>query len=108
MNMMKKKKIFVEDIPVTLNDRLDKEREADLANGVEVQYEARIYNKRVRELLEEGEPNKTMWADIWADPHYESVYATTPEKAIEEIDNKFPERGGFVITDIVEVETKRR
>ena len=107
MNIMNRKSIIVEEVPVTLNNRLDKERDSDLQNGVRIKYEARIYNKNVRELLEEGEPNTTMWSDSWADPHYESVYAATPEDAIEEIQDKFPERGGFVITDLVELDDER-
>ena len=107
MNIMNRKSVIVEEIPVTLNNRLDKEREADLQNGVKIKYEARIYNKLVREFLEEGERNTTMWSDSWAEPHYESVYAATAEEAIEKIGDKFPERGGFVITDLIELDDER-
>ena len=108
MNMMNRKSIIVNDIPITLNDRSDAEREQDEENGVKTKYEARIYNKTVRECLEEGESNSTMWSDAWADPHYETAFALDPEEAIEIIYEKFPKRGGFVITDIVEMEDERR
>lgn len=108
MNMMNRKSIIVQDIPVTLNDRNEKEREQDAENGVKTKYEARIFNKIVRDFLEEGEKNTTMWSDAWADPHYETVYALNPDDAIETIYEKFPKRGGFVITDMVELEDERR
>lgn len=108
MNMMDRKSIIVKNIPVTLNDRTDREREQDADTGVKTKYEARIYNKRVRECLEEGEQNKTMWSDAWADPHYESTYATSPGEAIEIIYAKFSKQEGFVITDMVELEDERR
>lgn len=108
MNMMNRKSIIVQGIPITLNDRTDAEREEDLEKGIKMKYEARIYNKTVRDILEEGDKNETMWADAWADPHYESVYAETPEDAIEMIYEKFPKKGGFVITDVVEFEDERR
>lgn len=106
--MNRKKSVTVQNIPITLNDRSAKERQEDLDNGVKIKYEARIYNKLVREYLEEGEENQTMWLDAWADPHYETVYALTPQKAVEAVFYKFPEKAGFVITDIVELEDERR
>lgn len=108
MNMMNRKSVIVDDIPITLNDRNDAQREQDIENGVKTKYEARIYNRTVRDCLEEGEPNTTMWSDAWADPHYETVYAETPRDAIEIVYEKFPKRGGFVITDVVELEDERR
>ena len=107
MNILNRKSIIIDNIPVTLNERLEKERAEDLKNGAKTKYEARVFNKIVRELLEEGEPNSTMWADTWADPHYETVRALNPEGAIEQIYEKFPKQGGFVITDLVELEDKR-
>lgn len=108
MGNMDRKTIKVDDIPVTLNSRTEKEIEEDKERGVKTKYEARIYNKIVRACLEEGEKNETMWSDAWADPHYETVYAANPKEAIENIYYKFPKRGGFVITDIIELEDERR
>ena len=102
------KKIYINGIAVTLNSRSKAEIERDDENGILSKYEARLYNKVVRELLEGGERNDTIWADSWADPHYETVLAQTPEHAIQMVYSKFPEKGGFVITDLIELEPPER
>ncbi|MBA44631.1 MAG: hypothetical protein CMF62_11610 [Magnetococcales bacterium] len=102
------KKIYINGIGVTLNSRTKAEIERDTEAGTFSRYEARLYNKNVRALLENGERNDTLWADSWADPHYETVTAETPEQAIQMIFQKFPEKGGFVITDIIELEPPER
>ena len=89
-------------IPIKLNGRTPEQVKRDREGGVHLKYEARIYNEVVRSYLDDGEENETIWSDEWAEPHYESVYALTPEDAIREIYYKFPERSGFVITDVVE------
>ena len=102
------KKIYINGIKVTLNSRSKAEIERDNDEGILSKYEARLFNKSVRDLLENGERNETIWADSWADPHYETILAQTPEEAIKQIYNKFPEKGGFVITDIIELEPPER
>lgn len=102
------KKIYINGIAVSLNSRSKAEIERDNDAGVLSRYEARLYNKVVRDLLENGERNETLWSDSWADPHYETITAETPEQAIQMIFQKFPEKGGFVITDIIELEPPER
>lgn len=105
---LENKKIYVNGIAVTLNSRTKAEIARDEEDGILSKYEARLFNKVVRDLLENGERNETLWADSWADPHYETVLAQTPEQAIQMVFNKFPEKGGFVITDIIELEPPER
>lgn len=99
---MPEKRVRIKGVKVTLVGRSKRELENNTREAVK--YEARIYNKSVRTMLENGEPNKTIWSDSWADAHYESVVAASPEHAISLVYNKFPERAGFVITDLVEMD----
>lgn len=69
------------------------------------QYEVRIYNAEVRELLESGEPNNTAWADRWADAHYMSVQAKNEEDAKNILFRQYPERQGFIISHVIEIST---
>jgi len=102
------KRIYINGIAVTLNSRSRAEIERDVDEGILSKYEIRLYNKVVRALLEEGERNETIWSDSWADPHYETVLAQTPEQAIQMVYKKLPEKAGFVITDIIELEPPER
>lgn len=105
---MNNKKIYINGIAVTLNSRSRAEIQRDTEEGIFSKYEARLYNKAVRALLEEGEGNNTIWADSCADPHYETILAQTPEQAIQIVYKKFPEKAGFIITDLVELEPPER
>jgi hypothetical protein len=64
-------------------------------------YEIRIYNARVRELVEHGEPNTTGLSDRWADAVYEGIMAASPQDAVRAIRIKFPPAQGFVITNVL-------
>lgn len=66
-------------------------------------FEVRLYNSRVRELLEQDEKNTTGLDDRWADALYEGVDAPNPKMAAKMIRVKFPPRNGFVITNILYV-----
>jgi len=66
-------------------------------------FEVRLYNSRVRELLEMDEKNTTGFDDRWADAIYEGVDAPNAKAAAKMIRVKFPPRNGFVITNILHV-----
>lgn len=68
------------------------------------QFELRIYNKIVRDLIEAGETNDTAWQDSWADAHYQTVYARDAYEARRTLDLKYPADQGFVITHVIEIE----
>ncbi|MBI1363530.1 MAG: hypothetical protein GC134_06060 [Proteobacteria bacterium] len=64
-------------------------------------FEVRIYNARVRELLEHGETNNTGLSDRWADAVYESIMAASPQEAVKLMRQKFPPAQGFVVTNVL-------
>lgn len=67
-------------------------------------YEVRLYNARVRELLESGEVNNTGLSDDWADAYYEEVVAKDEAEAKRMVSSSYPSSQGFVITTVEEQE----
>lgn len=67
-------------------------------------YEVRLYNARVRDLLESGEDNNTGLSDEWADAYYEEVVAPDEEEAKRMVKSSYPASQGFVITEVTEQE----
>src|SRR5690606_3976656 len=67
-------------------------------------YEVRLFNQEVRDAVEMGDKNTSRWSDSWADAHYENVDAFSPREAIDKVFRKFPEKEGFVITHVVEID----
>jgi hypothetical protein len=68
-------------------------------------YEAQLYNKRVRFLLDTGEPNVTGFSDAWADAHFVEVKAESIEQAARLLAREYPPEAGFVIRGIEELPT---
>lgn len=66
-------------------------------------YEARLYNKWVRLLLDTGEPNVTGFSDAWADARYVEVKAESIEQAARLLARDYPSEIGFVISGIEEL-----
>lgn len=66
-------------------------------------YEARLYNKWVRLLLDTGEPNVTGFSDAWADVRYVEVRADSIEQAARLLARDYPSEAGFVISGIEEL-----
>lgn len=65
-------------------------------------YEIPVYNSKVREMMKNGDSHPGL-DDRWAETHFVSVGANTPEEAIEICRRKHPEKKGFVFGKIVEV-----
>lgn len=63
-------------------------------------YEVGIFNSRVRKALEDFEPNKTGFADSWADNQYLEVEATDEEAAKKRILGQYPAAKGFVVVGV--------
>jgi len=63
-------------------------------------YEVAIYNERVKQSVREGDPNKTGLSDDWADVRYIEVQAENPEMAKTRLYSRYPERRGFVILEV--------
>lgn len=66
-------------------------------------YEARLYNKWVRLLLDTGEPNVTGFSDAWADARYVEIKAESIEQAARLLSRDYPSEVGFVISGIEEL-----
>jgi len=66
-------------------------------------YEAQLYNKWVRLLLDTGEPNVTGFSDAWADARYVEVKAESIEQAARLLARDYPSEAGFIIRGIEEL-----
>jgi len=66
-------------------------------------YEARIFNRRVRELLDAGEPNNTGFLDLWAESHLVQVRAASLPEARRRLERDYPPGAGFKVAEIVEL-----
>ncbi|PKR48455.1 hypothetical protein [Thalassospira marina] len=65
-------------------------------------FEAQIFNREVRDLLEAGELNDTGFDDTWADSRYISVWARSMTEAASFFARDFPTHAGFRIVSIGE------
>jgi hypothetical protein len=66
-------------------------------------FEGRVYNKRVRELVDGGEPNDTGFADAWAEARFVEVRATSLIEAMWLLERDYPHDAGFKVTDLIEI-----
>lgn len=66
-------------------------------------FEARVYNRVVRNHLETGEVNTTGFSDKWADTHLVQVRARSRAEASALLARDYPEAAGFLVTDLIEV-----
>jgi hypothetical protein len=66
-------------------------------------FEASLYNRWVRLLLDSGEANVTGFSDSWADIHYIEVEADSIVKAGRQLSRDYPDEVGFVILGIEEI-----
>jgi|AP95_1055475.scaffolds.fasta_scaffold173600_1 hypothetical protein len=65
-------------------------------------YEIAIYNKQVREKIENGE-HHARFTDDWADFHYFEISALNEDGARALIKERHPSDQGFVIDSVVEM-----
>ena len=66
-------------------------------------FEFAIYNERVREALKSGESHPG-YEDSWADTHYIEVVAMGESMARSKIDGLYPNRNGFVVDEVRELD----
>lgn len=67
-------------------------------------YEVALHNEEVRRCIKEDERHRE-FKDTWADVHYIEIEATTEQEARRKIESKYPKSKGFVISQVVPVET---
>jgi len=65
-------------------------------------YEVGVYNRLVREALAEGRTHRHL-ADRWADVHWHEIMARDESEARARIASRYPERAGYVVTEVVRV-----
>ena len=63
-------------------------------------FEVVIYNKSVRDRVEEGRHHRFL-DDSWADLHHEEFEADDADEARAKAESRFPASGGYVIADVV-------
>jgi hypothetical protein len=63
-------------------------------------FELRIHNSRVREALQSGRSNETLFDDSWADTRFVEIQALTSHFARQVAERRYPEDQGFVIEGI--------
>ena len=66
-------------------------------------FEVIIYNKAVRDRVEEGRHHRFL-DDGWADLHHEEFEAEDVNEARSKAERRYPPNGGYVIVDIVTIE----
>lgn len=66
-------------------------------------FEFAVYNEKVREALKSGESHAG-YEDSWGDIHYIEVVAPRESMARSKIDGLYPNRRGFVIDGVRELD----
>jgi len=66
-------------------------------------FEGRVYNTRVRELVDAGQRNDTGFADAWPGGRFVEVRATSLIEAMRILRRDYPEDAGFKVSDLIEV-----
>lgn len=66
-------------------------------------FEARIYNVKVRSLIDAGDINDTGFDDRWADSRLIEVRAQSLDEALCLFQRDYPSHCGFKITAIIEL-----
>ena len=63
-------------------------------------FEVAIYNETVKKSVREADPNRTGLSDDWADTRYIEVTADSADAARRRIHSRYPEKRGFVILEV--------
>lgn len=63
-------------------------------------YEVGIYNRQVREALQEGEKHRHL-SDEWADIHWIEMIAVDERDVRERLRVRYPPENGYVVTEVV-------
>lgn len=63
-------------------------------------FEVTVFNKEVREKVNEGEHHR-QFTDDWADLHYIEIEASNESTARERAESKYPDNQGFVIDSVM-------
>ncbi len=63
-------------------------------------FEVALHNETVKKSVREAEPNRTGLSDEWADTRYIEVKAESAEAARRKILARYPERRGFVVSEV--------
>ncbi len=66
-------------------------------------FEVIIYNKAVRDRVEEGRHHRFL-DDGWADLHHEEFEAEDVNEERSKAERRYPPSGGYVIVDIVTID----
>ncbi len=66
-------------------------------------FEVIIYNKAVRDRVEEGRHHRFL-DDGWADLHHEEFEAEDVREARSKAERRYPASSGYVIVDVVKIE----
>jgi len=69
-------------------------------------YEVTIFNKEVREKVENGEHHE-QFTDDWADFRYVDIHAENEDQARARMGDRYPSRNGFVIDSVMKVEESK-
>ncbi len=64
-------------------------------------YEATVYNKAVRQQVEEGGHHEH-YTDDWADFRYIEIRAANEHQARARLEDRYPAKQGFVIDSVIE------
>ncbi|NQV82559.1 MAG: hypothetical protein HQ494_01950 [Rhodospirillales bacterium] len=66
-------------------------------------FEITVFNKKVREMVENGQHHK-QYTDDWADFRYVEISADSEEQARRKINGRYPPENGFVIDSIARMD----
>lgn len=69
-------------------------------------YEVTVYNREVRQRVEDGGHHKH-FTDDWADFRYIEISAANEDQARARLADRYPAKQGFVIDSIVEQESSK-
>ena len=69
-------------------------------------YEITIFNKQVRDKVEDGEHHE-QYTDDWADFRYVDIRAENEDQARARIKYRYPSKNGFVIDSVIKVEESK-
>lgn len=65
-------------------------------------FEARVFNREVRDALRLGRPNETAFDDTWADTRFVEIRAMSSDFARQIAERRFPAEQGFEVEGIDE------
>ena len=65
-------------------------------------FEARVFNREVREALRLGRPNETAFDDTWAETRFVEIKAMSADFARQIAERRYPAAQGFEVEGIDE------